>query len=188
MTHTTPAPARCDAVEDGPLFHGGDAAGHAHEHAGFQPPAGRLGLAEEVAEHGLAEHEVGDHAAGQRADDGDPLRGAALHLPGHVTDRGAAGEDLAAGLIDGHDRRLIEHEPFAGNAHERVGGAQIDRQIATEVLQQSLEHPYSGEGGLQSRPAEEIDPTSQIRNRSKSSITISNDRHGLVPWGSMPNL
>ena len=130
--HAGPGPLH--AVEDGPLLHGGNAAGHAHEHAGLQSPAGRLGLAEEVAEHGLAEHEVGDHAAGQRADDGDPLRGAALHLPGHVTDRGAAGEDLAAGLIDGHDRRLIQHEPFAGNGHQRVGGAQIDRQIATEVL------------------------------------------------------
>ena len=146
MTHTCAGPGPLDAVEDGPLFHGRNAARHAHQHPRLQPPAGRLGLAEEVAEHGLAEHEVGDHAAGQGADDGDPLRGAALHLPGHVADRGAAGEDLAAGLIDGHDRRLIQHEPFAGNGHQRVGGAQIDRQVATEVLQQSLEHPYSGNG------------------------------------------
>ena len=106
-------PGPLHAVEDGPLFHGRNAAGHAHQHPGPQPPAGRLGLAEEVAEHGLAEHEVGDHAAGQRADDGNPLRGAALHLPGHVTDRRAAGEDLAAGLVDGHHRGLIQHEPFA---------------------------------------------------------------------------
>ena len=137
-------PGPLDAVEDGPFFHGGDAAGHAHQHLGLQSPTGRLGLAEEVAEHGLAEHEVGDHAARQGANDGDPLRRAALHLPGHVTDRRAAGKDFAAGLVDRHNRRLIQHEPLARNSDERIGGAQIDRQIATEVLQQSLEHPYSG--------------------------------------------
>ncbi len=126
-------PGPLHAVEDSPLFHGRNAARHPHQHAGPQPPTGRLGLAEEVAEHGLAEHEVRDHAAGQRADDGNPLRRAALHLPGHVTDRRAVGEDLAAGLVDGHHGGLIQHEAFAHNGDQRVGGAQIDRQIITEV-------------------------------------------------------
>ena len=95
MSQTCRAPARCDAVEDRPPLDRRDAAGHADQHPRLQPPAGRLRLAEEVAEHRLAELEIGDHAVAQRTNDGDALGRAAFHLPGEVPDRAAAGEDAA---------------------------------------------------------------------------------------------
>ena len=128
-----------DAVEDGPLLHRRDAAGHAHQHPRPQPPAGPLRLAEEIAEHRLAQLEIGDHAVAQRPDDRDRVGRAAFHLLGQVSDRAAAGEDAARALLHGHDRGLVEHQPFADHADQRVGRPQIDGQIATEAAQEVLE-------------------------------------------------
>ncbi len=36
-------------------------------------------------------------------------------------------------LADRDDRRLIEHDAFAAHVDQRVGGAEIDRQIVVKV-------------------------------------------------------
>ena len=107
---------------------------------------GRCGLAEEIAEHRLAQLEIGDDAVSQRPDDRDRVGRAAFHLLGQVAHRAAAGEDLARALLHGDDRRLVEHQPFADQADQRVGRSQIDGQVAAEVIQQVLEHPCSARG------------------------------------------
>ena len=44
-------------------------------------------------------------------------------------------------MLHGDHRRLIDYDPFAHNAHERIGRAQVERQITAEVLKEALEHP-----------------------------------------------
>ena len=114
---------------------------------------GRSRLAEEIPQHRLAQLEIGDDPVAQRTDDGDRVGRAAFHLLGQVAHRAAAGEDLAGAVLHRDDRRLVEHQPFADQADQRVGRPQIDGQVATEVIQQVLEHPCSREGqGQRSGP------------------------------------
>ena len=59
-----------------------------------------------------------DHALGLRADRQDPL-----------------------GLgVDGHDRRLGDHDPAVADVHERVRRAEVDPDVAGEEAEESVEH------------------------------------------------
>src|SRR6187399_918347 len=63
-------------------------------------------LAHEMAQHLLGHLEVGDHAVAQRAGGRDLGRRA----PDHPLRVGPDGDDLAGALVDGHHRRLGEHD------------------------------------------------------------------------------
>jgi hypothetical protein len=39
-----------------------------------------------------------------------------LHLLGQVSNRATAGKNAAGALLDGYDRRFVEHQPFADHA------------------------------------------------------------------------
>jgi len=93
---------------------------------------GRCAFAEEIAEHRLAQLEIANHAALQRANHRNRFRRAAFHLLGEVSDRAAAGENPARAVLQGNDRRLVEHQPFADHADERVGRSQINGQVVAE--------------------------------------------------------
>ena len=65
----------------------------------------------------------------------------AEHLLGLAADR--ANHALAVGaafLRNGHDRGLVEHHALAAHVDQRIGGAEVDRQIAREVTTEKAEH------------------------------------------------
>ena len=78
-------------------------------------------------EHLLGQLEVGDHAVFQRPDRGDVGRGAAEHRLGLEAD----GVDLAAGAVDRDDRGLGADDAAAVDVDQRVGGAEVDGDVAT---------------------------------------------------------
>ena len=82
----------------------------------------------------------------QRADDRDRVGRAAFHLLGQVADGAAAGENAAGALLHGHHRRLVEHQPFADHADQRVGRSQIDGQVGAEVVQEVVGASVLGRG------------------------------------------
>ena len=111
----------------GPLLDPGDARRHADDHAGLHPPAA-VHLVDEVAQHLLADLEVGDDAVLQRPDGLDVRRRAADHALGLEAD----GERAAVAHVDGHDRRLVEHDAVAAHVDQRVGGTEVDRHVAAQ--------------------------------------------------------
>jgi hypothetical protein len=85
-----------------------------------------MGLLDEVVEHLLGDFEVGDDAVLHGLDGDDVAGGAAQHLLGLA----ANGLHFAGIFVDGYDGRLIDHDALAGREDQRVGGAEIDGQIA----------------------------------------------------------
>ena len=85
-------------------------------------------LADEVLEHLLRHLEVGDDAVLHRADGDDVAGRAAEHLLGVAAD----GFDLVGDLVDRDDRRLGDDDAAPLRVDERVGRAEVDRQIAGE--------------------------------------------------------
>ena len=60
-------------------------------------------------------------------------------------DLGADGLDglLAVGaafVADGDDGRLVEDDPLAAHVDQRVGGAEVDREIRREIATKGSEH------------------------------------------------
>ena len=93
---------------------------------------------------------------------------AAEHRLGLVPDR----QDRVVGLVDGDDRRLVEHDALAADVHQRVGGTEIDRQIVREHPgQQVVEHQHSIMSGLQD--FEVTSHTSTVRATWKQKLRFS---------------
>ena len=46
----------------------------------------------------------------------------------------------AAFLADRDDRRLVQHDALAADVDQRVGGAEVDREVAGEITFEKLEH------------------------------------------------
>ena len=115
-------------VLHGALLDAGDARRHADDHARLVPLAGVHPL-DEVAEHLLADLEVGDDAVLQGPDGLDVVGRAAHHPLGLEAD----GDGLAVVDVDRHDRRLVEDDALATDVDQRVGGAEVDREVAAEA-------------------------------------------------------
>jgi hypothetical protein len=94
---------------------------------------------DEVAQHLLGGVEVGDDPVLEGADGHDVARGA----PDHRLGLGADGQDGVVLGVDGHHRRLVEHDSAAADVDEGVGGPEVDGHVAAE----------EAEGVLQARPA-----------------------------------
>ena len=85
-----------------------------------------VSLLNEVVEHLLGDFEVGDHAVFHGLDGHDVAGRAAQHLLGLL----AHGFHFTGILVDGHDRWLVDNNALAGREDQRVGGAEIDGQVA----------------------------------------------------------
>ena len=97
-------------------------------------------LLDEELQHLLGQGEVGDHAVLHRAHRGDVSGRAAEHVLGLGADRD---DDLAAArrlVLDRDHRRLVEHDARAAHVDQRVGGAEIDGQVAGEIAAEAFEH------------------------------------------------
>ena len=92
-------------------------------------------LLDEMLDHPLGDLEVGDHAVAQRADGLDVGGGLAHHQLGVGADRGDLGG--AAAIVHRHHRRLVEHDPLTAHVNHRVGGAEVDRDIARAEAEQT---------------------------------------------------
>ena len=96
---------------------------------------------DELLEHLLGDGEVGDDAVLHRPDRGDVAGRAPEHLLGGEPD--FLDHLLAvrsAFLPDRHHRGLVEHDALVAHEDERVGGAEIDREVVVKVAAQETEH------------------------------------------------
>ena len=113
-------------VLDRALFHLGDFRRHADHDARMHQHLAVVGLLNEVVEHLLGDFEVRDDAVLHGLDGHDVAGRAAQHLLGFL----AYGFHLTGVLVDGHDGGLVHDDALAGGVNERVGGAEVDRQVA----------------------------------------------------------
>ena len=77
-------------------------------------------------DHALGDLEVGDRALAQRPDGDDVAGRAADHLPRLVTHR----QHLLGALVQRDHGGLVEHDAAAPLVDERVGGAEVDGEVA----------------------------------------------------------
>ena len=125
LNEVHPAAPGLDArVHHSPLFHLGDAGGHADDDPGLKDHEARH-LAEELLEHTLRHVVVGDNALPQGADGHDVPRRAAQHLPGLL----AHLQQLARILVHRHHRGLVEHDAFAFYIYQNGSGSQVNPDI-----------------------------------------------------------
>ena len=93
-----------------------------------------MDLLDELLEHLFGDGEVGNHAVLHWPDCSDVAGGTAEHLLGRQTD---FLDDLlavrAALLPDRHHRGFVEDDTLAANIDQRIGGAEVDRQIVGKV-------------------------------------------------------
>ena len=103
----------------------GDRRRHADQHP--RPLQARdAGALEQQADHALRDLEVGDRAAAQRADGDDVAGRAPDHLPRLVAHR----EHVVGAAVQRDDGRLVEDDALAARVDERVGGAEVDGEVA----------------------------------------------------------
>ena len=120
--------------------------GRTARHADDDARAGAQHLAvmdhlDELLEHLLGHGEVGNHAVLHRADRLDIAGDLAQHGLGLAAD-GLDGL-LAVGaafVADGNDRGLVEHDAFAADVDQRVGGAEVNGEVGREIATQGREH------------------------------------------------
>jgi hypothetical protein len=77
-------------------------------------------------DHALGDLEVGDGPTAQRAHGHDVAGGAPDHLPSLA----AGGQHLTGLAVEGDDGGLVEHDALALHVHQRVGGAEVDGEVA----------------------------------------------------------
>src|SRR3546814_8893823 len=98
----------------------------------------------EVREHLLGDGEIGNYTVFHGPDGLDVAGDAAKHPFCVPTDR--LDDFLAIGpaiVADGDDRRLVEHNSFATDVDQGIGGPQIDSHIAGEITAYKSEHGRS---------------------------------------------
>ena len=103
-------------------------------------------LLDEVVQHLLGDFEVGDDAVFHRLD-GDDVAGRAAQ---HFLRLFADGLHFAGVLVDGDDGRLVDDDALAARVDQRVGGAEIDGQIAGENAEERPEIVIARRAGMES--------------------------------------
>ena len=93
-------------------------------------------LVHEVLDHLLGDVEVADDPVAERADRDD--RGG--RPADHPLRLGADREHALRLRVDRHDRRLGDHDPAIAHVDQRVGGAEVDADVAGEEAEESVEH------------------------------------------------
>ena len=84
-----------------------------------------MGLLDEIGQHLFGDFEVRDDTVFHRLDGDDVARRASEHLFCFAADS----HDFSAGLVDGHDRGLVNDNTFAVREDQRVCRAQIDGEV-----------------------------------------------------------
>ena len=84
-----------------------------------------VGLLDEVGEHFFGHLEIGDDPVLHRFDGHHVSRRPAEHFLGLA----AHCNNLSAVLVDGHNGRLVDDDPFASCIDQSVRGSQINRQV-----------------------------------------------------------
>ena len=97
-------------------------------------------LVDEVLDHLLGHVEVADDAVAQRPDRDDVGRRPADHPLG----LGADGQDPLGLGVDGHDGRLAHDDPAVADVDQRVGGPEVDPDVAGEEAEDPVEHVRGG--------------------------------------------
>ena len=80
---------------------------------------------QELPQHPLRHVVVGDHALPQGTDGHDVAGGTAQHglsVAAHL-------QQLAGIFVDGHHRRLVEHNALTLHINQHRGGAEVDTNI-----------------------------------------------------------
>ncbi len=123
-------------VTDGALLDLSHARRDADEHARARDQAHAVvHLVHEVLDHLLGHVEVADDSVAQRPDSDDVGRRAAEHALCLGADR-----QNPLGGVDGYDARLADDDAAVADVDERVGGAEIDADIAREHAEEGVEH------------------------------------------------
>ena len=120
-------------VDDGALFHAGDAAGDADDHAGLEEAEAR-DAGDEFLEHARRHIVIGDDAVGDRVDGNDVRRRAAKHLFRVAADL----QQLAGHLIHSDHRRLAHGNAFSTDVEQRAGRAEIDGDVSFKKEHESF--------------------------------------------------
>ena len=95
-------------------------------------------LANEMFDHCLGRVEIGDYAAAQRTYRTNITWRAADHLARLLAHRQHA--PLAALLDDGHHRRFVQDDLSPAHIDQRVGRAEVDRDVFGESAEQTRKH------------------------------------------------
>ena len=93
-------------------------------------------LLDEVLDHLLGHVEVADDAVAERPDRDDVGRRPADHPLRLGPDR----EDPLRLRVDRDDRRLAHHDPAVADVDQRVGGPEVDPDVAGEEAEEAVEH------------------------------------------------
>ncbi len=112
-------------LQHGTLFDVGDGRRHADEDARTLQSRD-AGALEQHADQALGDLEVGDRATAQRSDRDDVARCATDHLPRVVPER----QHLVRARVHGDDGRLVQDDAPTACVHQRVRGAEVDREVA----------------------------------------------------------
>ena len=112
-------------VFDRAFFHLGNFRRHTNNDPRMHQHLPVVGFLDEVVEHFLSYFEVGDYAVLHGLDGHDVAGRSAQHLLGFLAHRFY----FACIFVNGHDRRLVDHNALAGSVDERIGGSQINGQI-----------------------------------------------------------
>ena len=99
-------------------------------------------------DHALGDLEVGDGALAQRPDRDDVARGAPDHLPGLV----AHGQHVLGPAVERDHGGLVQDDALTAHVHERVRRAEIDGEVARQLLPSRVRS--SSSGGRRAGPAE----------------------------------
>src|SRR5579862_2892427 len=114
------------------FFHLGNFRRHTDHDARVHQHFAVVRLLDEVVQHLFGDFEVSDHSILHWFDGDDIPRRPAQHLFGFF----ANGLNFTGVLVNGYNRRLIDYDPLAARVHQRVGGAEIDCEVAGEETEQ----------------------------------------------------
>ena len=123
-----------------PLFHLGDAGGHADDNAGADQPAAVVDLGNEVPKHCFRHFKIRDDAILHGTDGHDIARCTAKHPLGFA----AHGQHLVVAAIVAFDRdhgRFPQNDTLALDVDAGVGGSKIDCQIVRKESQNLIQNP-----------------------------------------------